>query len=43
VEKYDFFGSGKCKKGIQFCIGKWKITSEKVTWGEEKLAIKYPL
>jgi hypothetical protein len=34
-----FFSSGNCKKGLQFCIGKWKRPSEQVAWGEENLAI----
>jgi hypothetical protein len=35
------FSSGNCKKGLQFCIGKWKIPYEKVSWGEENLSITH--
>jgi hypothetical protein len=34
-----FFSSGNCKKGLQFCIGKWKRPSKQVAWGEANLAI----
>jgi hypothetical protein len=30
------FSSGKCKMGLQVCIGKWKRPYEQVAWGEEK-------
>jgi hypothetical protein len=33
------FSSGNCKKGLQLCIGKWKIPSEQVSWGEANISI----
>jgi hypothetical protein len=33
------FISGKCKRGLQVCIGKWKNPFEQVAWGEVNLAI----
>jgi hypothetical protein len=33
------FSSGKCKRGLQVCIGKWKRPSEQIAWGEANLAI----
>jgi hypothetical protein len=34
-----FFISGNYKKGLQVCIGKWKMPFEQVAWGEANLAI----
>jgi hypothetical protein len=33
------FVSGKCKRGLQVYIGKWKNPSEKVAWGETNPSI----
>jgi hypothetical protein len=35
----NMFSSGKCKRGLQVCIGKWKRPYEQVAWGEENLSI----
>jgi hypothetical protein len=37
--KHMIFSFGKCKRGLQFSIGKWKRSSEKVEWGEENISI----
>jgi hypothetical protein len=39
MRKNMIFRSGKCKRGLQVYIGKWKRPYEKVAWGEENLAI----
>jgi hypothetical protein len=33
------FISGKCKRGLQVCIGKWKRPFEQVAWGEANIFI----
>jgi hypothetical protein len=39
MSKNMFFISGKCKRGLQVYIGKWKIPFDKVAWGDENIPI----